>query len=97
MSAVFSALYRWISDALHGCVVAPLRGLGQGKMFLQADGTTDLSRVLGAVAVLAYLFLQGWATIVLKQTFDAGALGGGIAAVLGGAGVFILSHNFASR
>ena len=97
-------MFERIQSMVGGCIsmvrgftVAPLRGLLQGRLFVQADGTTDLSRVLGAVSILGYLFLQGWALIALKQTFDAGAFGGGLSAVCGGAGVFILAHNYASK
>ncbi|MGA9851827.1 MAG: hypothetical protein WBR15_02730 [Gammaproteobacteria bacterium] len=80
-----------------GFTIAPLKGIAHGQMFVQADGTTDLSRVLGALAVLTYLFIQTWAVLVLKQPFDAGAFGGGLSAVCGGAGALILAHNFATH
>lgn len=82
---------------VQGFTTRPLHGLTDGKLFLQADGTTDLSRVLGCVAILTYLGIQSWSVIVLKQQFDAGAFGGGLSAVLGGAGIYVLAHNFATN
>lgn len=86
-----------ISGIVSGLTVAPVRGLCHGKVFLQADGTTDLSRVLGAFVVMAFLAYEGYALIVLKQPFDPSAFGTGAAALLAGAAVFVLGHNFASR
>lgn len=76
---------------------SPARGLFQGRMFTQADGSTDLSRVLGALCLLTFLGYQGFALIVLKQAFDAGAFGTGLGAATAGVAVFILGHDRANH
>ncbi|MDE2101220.1 MAG: hypothetical protein KGL39_28500 [Patescibacteria group bacterium] len=86
-----------VSGLISGFTVAPVRGLCHGRMFMQQDGTTDLSRVLGALVILAFIAYQGYAVIALKQAFDPSAFGTGAAALLAGAGVFILTHDHARQ
>lgn len=86
-----------IKRLLSGGFVAPVRGVFRGRMFEQADGSTDLSRILGSFCVLAFLAYQGYATVGLKQSFDPSAFGTGCAALLAGSGVFILAHDKATH
>lgn len=86
-----------VSGIVSGFTVAPMRGLCHGRMFVQQDGTTDLSRVLGAFTILAFLAYQGYAVIALKQAFDPSAFGTGAAALLAAAGIFILAHDHARQ
>lgn len=76
---------------------APIHGLLHGRMFVQADNTTDLSRVLGALVILTFIAYQGYAVIALKQRFDPSAFGTGAAALLAATGVFILAHDRAQQ
>lgn len=87
----------WLRARFQDAIASPMRGLFHGRMFLQADSTTDLSRVLGTFCVLAFLAYQGYATVALKQSFDPSAFGTGAAALLAGAGVFILTHDKATH
>lgn len=68
-----------------------------GQMFKQADGTTDLSRILGALAIVCYLAYEGYAVLGLHQQLDPGALGEGMFKVCAGVGILILGHNFANQ
>lgn len=93
MKALLAKLEAFIA----GFTTHPYQGLVHGKMFLQADGTTDLSRVLGAVIVVNYLAIQDYAVVGLHQTLEIQDFGTGLAAVCAGVAVFILGHNYAKH
>lgn len=63
--------------------------------FYQNDGTLDLSRVLMALATLAYVGQGCWA-ISRGQPFDWGGAGIGLGAVIGGSGAGVMMHGRAS-
>lgn len=87
----------WLRARFQDAISSPMRGLFRGRIFLQSDGTTDLSRVLGTFCVLSFLAYQGYATVGLNQNFDPSSFGTGCAALLAGAGVFILTHDKATH
>lgn len=87
MRTFFNFLYRECASILSG--------LFHGHLFTDGSGTTDLSRVLGALVVLTFLAYQAYALFVLRQAFDATNFGTGAAALLAGTAVYVLGHNYA--
>jgi len=65
-------------------------------MFYQADGTLDLSRVLMAVLVLAFITQSTWAIWHNHQPIDWQGFGIGGGALLGGSGAGVMWHGRAS-
>ncbi len=61
----------------------------------QADGTLDLSRVLMALAMLAFIGQSLW-SMFKGQIFDWQSFGIGAGAVMGGSGLGVKWHGEAS-
>lgn len=54
------------------------------RLLSAEDRTIELNLVLGALAVIAFIFYTGWTVIVQGQHFEPTAFGSGLALTLGG-------------
>lgn len=91
---------RWFEQGkavLAYLTVKPAVGMAKGRMFVQADGTTDLSRVLGALIVLVFLGLTTYSVVALSHPLDMANIGDAIWKVCLGVALLILGHNYAKN